>query len=285
MATRFGNRGLSRRTNRQPIGVTSRFSVKELKDPTETRDSKITSKTIEWYGIPEQFEVKYEDRKESVKVSRDQMIYSFFVHLRNSDIIGENELRDKFGQNTITYDSSLPYSFRAKDFMSKLASKDLQKNFINYINNPIYKGQRGITVSHTTRMFFAQADDENWNRTYKNTGGKYDEFIGEQFTMSQADDPILSGSRMKYIEGIDDALTIVKRNKDESKVDIRNALTLAIDQEPPNYAKKEGMLLVYNKLKAVDQFYSWDYYKDVKASVDEELGGSHKDPIEFVVIR
>jgi hypothetical protein len=45
------------------------------------------------------------------------------------------------------------------------------------------------------------------------------------------------------------------------------------------------MLLVNTKLKDLDASYSRDIYKDVRASVDEAVGGDHKDASEFVVQR
>ena len=124
------------------------------------------------------------------------------------------------------------------------------------------------------------------------TSSMYNEKIGEsmaedEFTerfsnKTEQDYPL--GAKEAYQAGIADALDVVKKTKG-GKIDKRNALSKAIDQTGPDWAKVEGMLLVNTRLKKLDASYSKDIHKDLKRSVDDAVGGDSKDVSEFVVER
>lgn len=287
MVTRFSNRI----KNRSKSNIERGFKVKETRDPIDTLGPSITAKTINWYGVPDRIEVRFEGSNKSKEYTRDEFI-------------------DKYNKTTfyrVPYDNTLPKYKQGSDYLAKQMRAGQLSKFIEFMNYPLIDGKRATTVSHETNMLFRQAEDDNWDRKYSNPGGKYDEYIGQQFMMdypggyfkrgpsdSDSLDSVEQQEKVnkffrtdvksKYTDGIEDALDVIKKTKG-NKVDKRNALALAIDQEGPDWAKKEGMLLVNTKLKNFDPRYSRDIHKDIKNLVDKEVGGNHKDPIEFKVLR
>ncbi len=275
MVSRFN----SRIRNRNTTSIRRGFEVKETRDPIDTIGPSITAKTIKWYGVPDKIKVKFEGNERTKNLDRREIIDAY----------------NKTAFYKVTYDETLPKYKQGQDYLTKQTRAGQLGKFLQFMNYPLIDGKRTTTISHETNMLFRQAEDDNWDRKYSNPGGKYDEYIGLQFMM---DDKVprddvdseeinklyRADVKSKYTDGIEDALDVIKKTKG-NKVDKRNALALAIDQEGPDWAKKEGMLLVNTKLKNFDPGYSRDIHKDIKNLVDKEVGGNHKDPIEFKVLR
>ena len=273
VVSRFNNRI----RNRDRTNLRSRFIVKESKDPTEIQGPKINVKTIKWYGVPNQVKVRFEGDNESETIRRDKLIDEF------------NQQAD----SKVSYNQQIPKYEQGELFLAKLKRSGQLRKFIQFANYPVINGKQGITVNHETNMFFEQADDSRWKRNYRLSSSMYNEKIGEDLSEDEFINRFYDGSeeidtkpdtKSEYEKGMADALNIVKRTKG-GKIDKRNALSTAIDQTGPGWARKEGMLLVNTKLKDLDASYSRDIYKDVRASVDEAVGGDHKDASEFVVQR
>ena len=255
------------------------FEVKESRDPIDTIGPSITAKTIKWYGVRDKIKDKFEGNEKTKNLDRREIIDAY----------------NKTAFYKVTYDETLPKYKQGPDYLKKQIRAGQLGNFIQFLNYPLIDGKRTTTISHETNMLFRQAEDDNWDRKYSNPGGKYDEYIGLQFMMDNQvprDDVdseeinklYRADVKSKYTDGIEDALDVIKKTKG-NKLEKRNALALAIDQEAPDWAKKEGMLLVNTKLKNFDPRYSTDIHKDIKNLVDKEVGGNHKDPIEFKVLR
>lgn len=287
MVSRFN----SRIRNRNPTSIKRGFEVKETRDPIDTIGPSITAKTIKWYGVPDKIKVKFEGNKRTKDLDRQEIIDAY----------------NKTAFYKVTYDETLPKYKQGQDYLIKQTRAGQLGKFLQFMNYPLIDGKRTTTISHETNMLFRQAEDDNWDRKYSNPGGKYDEYIGQEYMMDYASAVFDRGPsdsksldsveeteklnkfyradvKSKYTDGIEDALDVIKKTKG-NKLEKRNALALAIDQEAPDWAKKEGMLLVNTKLKNFDPRYSRDIHKDIKNLVDKEVGGNHKDPIEFKVLR
>jgi hypothetical protein len=270
VVSRYGNR---MRARSKPM-MTQSYAVRESLDPIETQKPKITVKTIQWYGFPDIIRAKYQGK--TYEFTRDDIVREFF---------------NETGKN-VSYNQTISKSEQGKLFVAKLNRSGDLSEFIQFANYPVIGGNRMTTVSHRTSMFFKQAEDPRWDRQYRMTDSMYNEKIGESMAEDEFTDRFSNkteeayplGAKEAYQAGIADALDVVKKTKG-GKIDKRNALSTAIDQTGPDWAKVEGMLLVNSRLKKLDASYSRDIHKDLKRSVDDAVGGDSKDVSEFVVER
>jgi hypothetical protein len=241
-------------------------------DPTEVKTPKITVKTVQWYGIPDTFEVKHKDKTHTL--TRDEIL---------------TEFKNQNPKAPIHYDLRASRHAQAKIYMGYLNRTKLLGKWLAFMNNPKIDDKQTSLKSHRTTMFFKQAADENWDRVHRfNVDDAQD--YDERFEEGIPRDLIV---KLDYEEGLKEGLDVVKGHKTTSGA--RKALIAKINdtqrRDYDNWPKLEGLHLVNARLRSTDSqghsilSYSRNLHKGLVKSVDIAVGGDHKDATEMVIER
>lgn len=252
----------SRTFNPRPI---YRVEDKSM-DPTEIKTPKITVKTIQWYGIPDTFDVKHKDQ--TYTLTRDEMLAEF----KN-----QNPKAPKH------YDLKVSRHSQAKIYMGYLNRSKLLGKWLVFMNNPKIDDKQTSLKSHRTTMFFRQVADEGWDRVHRFNVDDVDDYE----VRFGADIPRSLIVKLDYEEGLKEGLSVVKYQK--TLTGARKALSAKINntqrQDYDNWPKLEGLHLVNARLKNTDLSYSRNLHTGLKRSVDRAVGGDHRDATEMVIER